>query len=158
MKSTTSIMLLATLSLLISCNETEQKQPNELAKPVPVASSDSAHSHSHSHSHSHGNQPTISESISVAGITLNIDAHGTLAPGNEYHLDIALVDGPVGAVIRLWIGNEDGTGSMKTKADAHGDHYHAHVQAPLKLSNTSALWIDVQSTDGQTGKGRIELK
>ena len=156
MKSTTPIILLATLSLLISCNETEQKQPNEFTKPAPAASTDTAHSHGHSHSP--GNQPTISESISVAGITLNIDAHGTLAPGNEYHLDIALVHGSEGAVIRLWIGNEDGTGSMKTKADAHGDHYHAHVQAPLKLSNTSALWIDVQSTDGQTGKGRIELK
>lgn len=53
-------------------------------------------------------------------------------------------------VVRLWIGTEDGKGSMRHKAGSmEAGHYHAHVQMPKPLSKDSKLWVELErSTDG----------
>ena len=150
MQILTHSLILGTITLLISCGKTEESNKAPMTAPTRATTETG-------HGHSHGNQPMISESLSIAGITLDINVQGSYTPGTEYHIEMALVNGKQGATVRLWIGDETGVGSMKTKADSHGDHYHAHVLAPIKLGFQTALWIEVQATDGQTGKGRIEL-
>ena len=47
------------------------------------------------HGHDHGNQPTISMSLPIAGVMLDIAAQGTLRPSSEYHLEMVLVDNEI---------------------------------------------------------------
>ena len=110
------------------------------------------------HGHDHGNQPTISMSLPIAGVMLDIVAQGTLRPSSEYHLEMVLVDGVPGSTIRLWIGNASGTGSMKTKADRHGNNYHAHVLVPKEINEKTALWVELRTPQGSIGLNQIALQ
>jgi hypothetical protein len=79
---------------------------------------------------------------------------GTVTPNAELHLDIGHVRGPMPEVIRLWVGTKSGQGSLKTKADSEGEHWHAHVECPGIMSDRSELWIEVEDADGtRTAKG-----
>ena len=159
MQNITYTFILGTAITLTSCSSEEAKPvpPSPIPAPTVVAPPPPVQAPS-GHGHNHGNQPIINESLTIAGVTLNIAAQGNFAPGADYHIEIALVSGTQGAVVRLWIGEEDGVGSLKTKAGSHGDHYHGHALVPIKINSKTALWVDVTGVDGQTGKGRIALK
>lgn len=152
MQNITYTFILGTAITLTSCSSEETKPVPPSPAPAPTVAAPSGHGHNH------GNQPIINESLTIAGVTLNIAAQGNFVPGADYHIEIALVSGTQGAVVRLWIGEEDGVGSLKTKAGSHGDHYHGHALVPIKINSKTALWVDVTGVDGQTGKGRIALK
>ena len=162
MQNITYTFILGTAITLTSCSSEETKPvpPSPAPAPTVVAPTVAAPpvQAPSGHGHNHGNQPIINESLTIAGVTLNIAAQGNFVPGADYHIEIALVSGTQGAVVRLWIGEEDGVGSLKTKADSHGDHYHGHALVPIKVTSKTALWVDVTGVDGQTGKGRIALK
>jgi len=152
MQNITYTFILGTAITLTSCSSEETKPVPPSPAPAPTVAAPSGHGHNH------GNQPIINESLTIAGVTLNIAAQGNFVPGADYHIEIALVSGTQGAVVRLWIGEEDGVGSLKTKAGSHGDHYHGHALVPIKVNSKTALWVDVTGVDGQKGKGRIALK
>jgi hypothetical protein len=97
-------------------------------------------------------------SLPIAGVMLDIVAQGTLRPSSEYHLEMVLVDGVPGSTIRLWIGNASGTGSMKTKADRHGNNYHAHVLVPKEINEKTALWVELRTPQGSIGLNQIALQ
>jgi hypothetical protein len=151
-------LLLGSLLLITACGSQEPETPNtqktiEAPKaPVKTTTSDTGHGHDH------GEQHTISMSLSLAGVTLDITAQGTLQPNSEYHLEMALIEGAPGATGRVWIGEASGVGSMKTKADGHGDHYHGHAIVPKEINEKTALWIEVQSVTGDREIGRIALQ
>ena len=69
----------------------------------------------------------------------------------------SLAGGEKPAAVRLWIGNESGDGALKTKADAHDDHYHAHVEAPTTLADDIAMWVEVEDANGERSKASIPL-
>ena len=152
-------LLLGFLLFITACGSKEPETSNtqkttEAPKPPAITESDTGHGHGHEHS----DQPTISMSLSLAGVTLDIDAQGSLEPNSEYHLEMVLIDGTPGATVRLWIGEKSGVGSMKTKADGHGDHYHGHAIVPKEINEKTALWIEVQSVTGDREIGRIALQ
>ena len=149
-------LLLGTLLIIAACGSREETKPSTTTTPVVEAPTKQPPADVHRHNH--GNQKTITETITLAGVTLRVAAQGTLKPNSEYHLEIALIEGIPGATVRLWIGESDGIGSMKTKADGHGDHYHAHVQSPAQINDKTALWIKVQTIKGDIGIGSIALK
>jgi hypothetical protein len=97
-------------------------------------------------------------SLSLAGVTLDIDAQGSLQPNSEYYLEMVLSSGTLGATVRLWIGEKSDVGSMKTKADEHGDHYHAHLMVLSKVDSNTALWVEVRTLKGEVGLGKIALQ
>jgi hypothetical protein len=47
---------------------------------------------------------------------------------------------------------------MKTKADGHGDHYHAHVTVPSKINSNTALWVEIRTLKGSVGLEKIALQ
>ena len=155
MRLISNTVLLGTLLLVTACGSKEEVVNTPKPAPTPPPTSTPAQS---AHGHSHGNQPIISMSLSLVGVTLDINAQGTLRPNAEYHIEIALVAGTPGAVVRLWIGDESGVGSMKSKADGHGDHYHAHAIVPKEINEKTALWIEVQSVTGDRATGKIALQ
>ncbi len=148
------ILLLGSLLLIASCGTQESKTPKPSKKPTATAKP----TVNTGHVHTQEGQQTVSMSLSLAGITLDVNALGALAPNSEYHVEMSLIAGTPGATVRLWIGEKTGVGSMKTKADGHGDHYHAHLLAPKEINEKTAMWVEVQSVTGDREIGRIALQ
>ena len=96
-------------------------------------------------------------SLSLAGITLRVTMKGTLQPGAEIDVQLVQTSGSPAIGIRLWVGNESGVGSVKTKSHSHGASHHAIPQAPNPLPANSALWIEVESAMGERESGSIAL-
>ncbi|MBC8308906.1 MAG: hypothetical protein ISR75_05160 [Phycisphaerales bacterium] len=147
------IITICLLLLLAACGNKEE------ATNTPASTSETTKTVATTDSNQDNrDQRTISESMSLAGIILDINMKGTLRPNSEYQGEITLVSGTQGATIRLWIGYESGIGSMKYKADGHGDHYHAFAVVPNEINAKTALWIEVQSVTGETETGSAALQ
>ena len=95
--------------------------------------------------------------MSLAGNTFKVAVKGTLSPGAEIDVELVQTSGSPAIAIRLWLGNESGVGSTKTKSHSHGTKHHAVPQAPNPLPENSALWIEVESAMGERETGSIAL-
>lgn len=84
----------------------------------------------------------------VGDATFALDATGPATAGEVVTLNVRLTDGSMPDTIRLWYGRESGVGSMKSKGDAHGDHFHADVEIPGEDIENAALWLEVVSSEG----------
>ena len=90
--------------------------------------------------------------ITIAGSTFAVAIAGEAAAGTEVHVDIHLKDGDAPAAVRLWVGDEAGTGAMKSKADGSGGDYHGHVEVPADVAEGAMLWIEIETADGERHK------
>lgn len=107
------------------------------------------------HGHAHAGE-TRTETVEINGTVLEVVLPVDVEPNTDLHLDINYIDGPFPAALRLWVGDEAATNAIKSKADAHGDHYHAHADVPGSLENV-ALWLEVESEDGGREAGSISI-
>ena len=96
-------------------------------------------------------------SVTIAGTTLRVSMGGEIEPSAPVHLDIERTDGPEPAAIRVWIGDEAGTGALKSKAMGSGGDYHADAEAPADVSFPTFLWIEVETADGTRESGSINI-
>ncbi|MCH2137203.1 MAG: hypothetical protein MK101_11605 [Phycisphaerales bacterium] len=80
---------------------------------------------------------------------MQVEVAGSLTPGSDVHVEGDLVSGPRPASLRLWVGVEDGVGSMKARAHLHGSHFHVHVLVPDEVPAGSALWFEAMGEDGE---------
>jgi len=159
MQFITHTLILGTVALLVACGGSKEETTN-IPAPTETAPATAPKSLSVvDPDHDQGNQPAVSESISIAGITLHINAQGKLVPNAKYRIEMALVSGEQSATVRIWIGDESGVGSMKMKAGGHGDHYHVpDIAVPKEVNSKTALWIEVQSASGEKELGKIALQ
>lgn len=112
--------------------------------------------HDHEHDgHDHGEERSLG-TVDVGGTTLKVSISGDIEPGAEIHVDLEHTGGPAPVAIRLWIGDEAGTGVLKSKTDGHDDHFHGHAEVPSDMSNTS-LWIEVEAVDGSRASSSLPL-
>ena len=95
--------------------------------------------------------------MSLAGNTFEVAVKGTLSPSAEIDVELVQTSGSSVIAIRLWVGNETGVGSAKTKSHSHGASHHAVPQAPNPLPANSALWIEIESAMGERESGSIAL-
>ncbi len=105
---------------------------------------------------SHGGIASLRK-ITIAGTKLAVSASGDIITSTEIDLDIDVEAGPIPAAVRYWIGDEFGTGALKSKADGHGDHFHGQIEVPASLAGAS-LWIEVESASGERSLGSMTLK
>ena len=136
-------------------------------------SSEEAHDHDHDHdngSHvehveeagqeggeeydAHGEMRSIDDVV-IAGTTLAVAISGELVGGVGLHVDINHKDGDVPAAVRLWVGDEDGTGAVKSKAEGSGSYFHGHVDVPAELADGVMLWIEIETADGERHKSSV---
>ena len=96
-------------------------------------------------------------SVTIAGTTLRVSMGGEIEPSATVHLDIERTDGPEPAAIRVWIGDEAGTGALKSKAMGSSGDYHADAEAPADVSLPTSLWIEVETADGIRESGSINI-
>lgn len=84
---------------------------------------------------------------------------GTISPGKELDIDLAFKGERAKlAAIRAWIGLEDAKGSIKAKATPEGEGYHAEVEVPEPLLDGAAVWVEIETNQGQKLLGSLDLK
>ena len=151
-------LALSTISfalLLLGCgNENESKvsppQPSPPLVTPEVEISNQGDSQSPS--------AQATNSVTLAGITLEVTVGGALWPNAEFDIQLIQTGGSRVTAIRLWVGDESGVGSVKTRVHSHGASYHATAQAPSTLPENCALWIEVQNASGERETSSVALK
>lgn len=114
--------------------------------------------HDHKDGHGHGPKTELG-SQSAGGMTIAAAREGELTPGGEATFDVT-VTGSAGklAAVRVWVGTQDGKGSIKGKAEADGDGWHAHAEVPKPLPAGSKLWVEVETEKGEKHVVGFDLK
>jgi hypothetical protein len=106
--------------------------------------------------HDHGEMRSLG-SVTIAGTKLAVSVSSDIRPSSEVHLDLEVESGPIPATVRFWIGDEAGTGALKSKADAHDDHFHGQTESPSTMDGAS-LWIEIESVNGNRTVGSMPLE
>jgi hypothetical protein len=118
-----------------------------LAFPV-VAAEEHGHDHAgHDHAgHDHGTAAVHEAKaislgkVTIANATIEVSRDGEITAGKTIELHVALTtDKLAPKAVRLWIGMDSGKGSVKAKADMHGNHGHAQVEVPDPLPEGAAV-------------------
>lgn len=91
------------------------------------------------------------------GTELSITTQGEPHPGVELHFEARYVSGDIPENIRVWFGPKSGEGAMKVLAHVHDDHWHAHVECPGMITNSDAMWIELEGTDGNRTSKAIRM-
>ena len=105
------------------------------------------------HDHGHGGNTDLG-TVAIGGSELSVSMSGSVEPNSQLHVDVTHAGGPMPVEIRLWVGVKSGEGSLKSKADGNGGHWHGHVECPKSIDAEAKLWIEAESTDGtRTAKG-----
>ena len=152
----TTALMTAALLLLLGCGE-----PEESASAKNNSESHEGHNHETSENSDASNEHASGEltslgSIELAGASFSVSLTKDVKPSSVAHLELEHDEGPMPTAIRFWIGNEAGTGALKSKADAHEDHFHGETETPSDLTGAS-LWIEVESSDGKRTAGSLKF-
>jgi hypothetical protein len=116
------------------------------------------HDHDHKDGHGHGPKTELG-SQSAGGMTIVAAREGDVTPGGDATFDISVTGGAgKPAAVRVWVGTQDGKGSIKGKAEAEGDGWHAHAEVPKPLPAGSKLWVEVETAKGEKHTVGFELK
>ncbi|MBX3384626.1 MAG: hypothetical protein KF864_14070 [Phycisphaeraceae bacterium] len=160
------VLALPALALAVAVPACEKKAESP-AKPSANTGGHAAgdgHDHKdgddHDHRDGHGHGPrTELGSQSAGGMTIVAAREGGVTPGGEATFDIAVTGGAGRpAAVRVWVGTQDGKGSIKGKAEAEGDGWHAHAEVPKPLPAGSKLWVEVETAKGEKHVVGFDLK
>ena len=109
--------------------------------------------------HDHGPETKLGEQL-VGGFTVVAARDGGITPGSDAPVDVNIT-GAAGAkvnAVRLWIGTQDAKGSVKAKAAQEDDRWHAHVEIPKPLPESSKLWVEIEPVGAAKVVVGFELK
>lgn len=125
--------------------------------PLGAAEDHAGHDHAAGHGHAHGAAQAVG-SVEIGAYTVAVSAAGSMAAGAESHIELSLSpEQPAPKAIRVWIGAENGRGSVKSRADSDGKLFSAHVVAPNPIPADGKLWITIEAVSGQVAKGSLSL-
>ena len=157
MLTVTHILILGTILLLTSCGGKEESATSKPAPPQATETKAIPVAVDNSHENVSTGTSEVSKTLTIAGNTFNVLVKGSITPNAVLDVSIVQSSGAPAAAIRVWVGDESGVGSLKVRVHSHGASSHAHAKAPAKLPQNSALWIEVQNTDGTSGSGSIQV-
>lgn len=94
----------------------------------------------------------------IAGYTAKVMQESDVKTGEEGAFVIVLSGGTgKPKAIRAWVGVQDAEGSVKGKAVAAGEEWHAHVEVPKPIPDKSQLWVEIE-TDAGKKKAAFDYK
>lgn len=126
-----------------------------LVATTGFAAKDEHAGHDHEPAHSSEGKVHNLGNVLIGNITYEVALHGEITPGSGAVISIKAHQGLSPKELRVWIGKKNGRGSVKSllRADSHG-RFHGHLEVPAKLSQGSAIWLDVQ-TDAGRNRGSV---
>jgi hypothetical protein len=158
------LLALPAFALALSMSACEKKSETPAKPAAGTTGTTKADGHDHKdgddHDHGHGHGPrTELGSQPAGGMTIMAAREGDVTPGGEATFDIGVTGGAgKPAAVRVWVGTEDGKGSIKAKAEAEGDGWHAHAEVPKPLPSGSKLWVEVETSKGEKHVTGFDLK
>lgn len=156
-------------TMLVGCGQQEQEASSTTSAIEPAAAPDT-HTHadgtthaghdeaesSHSHGHSHGGEVVSLGEKQVLGFTVKADQEGAVAAGQEA---VFLIEtAPAAEAVRLWVGDEQATNSVRSKAEGGPTSFHSHTMVPSPLAEGAQLWVEVQNSAGERGAVAFDLQ
>lgn len=107
--------------------------------------------------HHHGEERSLG-SVTIGEVAFDVTISGDVGPGADIPVELVQTAGPTPAAVRFWVGNEDGTGSIRAKAEADGNLFHNHVEAPVAIWEGAELWIEVEDAAGERLAASLPLE
>lgn len=160
-----SVAPLAAVGTLSGCKE--EKKAGQ-ATPAPAKSD--GHDHGSKSGGAHGG-PVIAlgeQTIGAFTAKATRDA-GQIVAGKDAAFDVTVTPAAAGgaaggkvAAVRIWVGTQDGKGSVKAKAGVEDpkepSRWHSHAEIPSPLPAGSKLWVEIEDDKGVTSVGGFDLK
>ncbi len=163
-----TVSLVLSLAMMAGCDQKQKEGATPPAAKVDEHGHDPAvHAGESKDSHEgdqHGTEAHAGErhdlgATKVGDFEVSASYSGTITPGKEIDVDLSLKgDRSKAAAIRAWLGAKDAKGSIKAKAAPEGEGYHAEVEAPEPLPEGAAVWVEIETNQGQTLVGSLALK
>ena len=155
-------------TLLIGCGQQEQEASTRTSATKQAAADTHTHADgsthaahdesdaSHSHGHSHGGEVVSLGQKQVLGFTVKAEQEGSVNAGQEA---VFLIEtAPAAEAVRLWVGDEQATGSVRSKAEGGPTSFHSHTMVPSPLAAEAQLWVEVQNAAGERGSVAFDLQ
>ena len=151
------LLIVGTFTSLVACSgeDSNTTAPRETKQPTKKPLVDTSSEQSNE-----STNETSSSVTTLGGIPFRVRVIGTIpifAPNAALDVSIAQAGGTRPVAIRVWVGDESGVGSIKTKTHSHGSTYHAHATAPATIPANCAVWIEVQAANGNRSAGSVVL-
>ncbi|MEQ8819903.1 MAG: hypothetical protein RLY93_06630 [Sumerlaeia bacterium] len=155
-------------TMLVGCGQQEQEASSATSASEPAAAPDThTHSDGSTHAthdetaasqeqaHSHGGEIVSLGEKQVLGFTVKAEQEGAVTAGQEAVFLIETT--PAAEAVRLWVGDEQATGSVRSKAEGGPTSFHSHAMVPSPLTAEAQLWVEVQNAAGERGSVAFDL-
>lgn len=154
---------------LVGCDKpAEPKQSADARTGKPADTHDHAHDakgdgHDHDHEDGHDHGPTTELGEQTSGtFTIKASREGDVVAGKDVAVNIHVAPAAdaksKAAAVRVWVGTQDGKGSMKARAEHEKTSWHAHAEIPSPLPEGSKLWIEIETDAGEKTVVGFDLK
>jgi hypothetical protein len=107
------------------------------------------------HKHEAGEKLKLGEAT-LNGTIFTVELNGHLHAGEECDIKLTTKGELPAGVLRGWIGDESGKGSVKGKAHKEGDGLCVHAEAPNPIPAEAKIWIELE-VDGKKSKASFAL-
>ena len=122
-----------------------------LSHTSSAVAAEPAHKHGEDEKHKLGRQK-------IGDYTVSVIMVGEAEAGKAIEFDIKLIDAKTDPkAMRVWIGTEDGAGSVKATATKKTTTYDADAKVPSPLPAGAKVWVEIE-TDSGTSKGSYALE
>jgi hypothetical protein len=140
------------LSAITACDKKQPPAPGGTPPKNPAPKPTTGHSDEHAGEIKLG-------STTIAGFTVAVSIGERVKAGEEAHVDMTITGGTgKPKSVRVWIGTEDGAGSIKSLAEFTDPGYHSHAEAPNPLPAGARLWVSIDDEKDVTHIGGFDLK
>ena len=144
------VMLITSAAIIAGCDRTSSD--SNASSMTPAATAENAPA-------GEKRAPDVRSmgSITIGETTLAVSGTGAWRADGTLNLNIDKTSGPLPQTLRIWAGERSGEGSMKVRADAHDDHFHAQVKIPGTVTSTTLLWVEIEDADGNRDSRGIRM-
>lgn len=142
--------------VLVGCGESDPHTGHDHDHDGHADHADHGEHDEGGHDDGHGDMRSLGD-VTIAGSTLAIELGGELIAGTELHVNIEHKEGDVPTAVRAWVGDEAGTGAIKSKADGADGVFHGHVEVPAELADGAKLWLEIEDTAGERHTGSVAM-
>ncbi len=140
---------------LSACDGGNSTSEVTASKTAHVSHDDHDHA-GHGHHHGHGERRELGKA-EIGRFTVTAAVLGEINAGADSVIDVE-VSGATPSAVRAWVGVESAQGSLKARLEKAGNGYHGHVEVPATLPDGSAIWIEIEDTDGKKSQVSFDLE